>query len=148
MKTMKRRRNVVASCEICRISFESNTNYEAHLVTKSHRRKLLATNSYESFDSIDETLTHPQGATDNSPENSDEEPVSSPPYDEHQDEDRCHEEMDIGADDSDTQEEFESDQTNFYPFPSEMFFLLYCYSHSVMHPKVCKKFKHVIFHCN
>ena len=138
MKAMKRRRNVIASCEICRISFESSTNYETHLVTKSHRRKFLATNTYESFDeSLIDVITHPQGATDNSPENSDEESVNSPPYNETPDEDMLYEERDAG--DSDNQEEFEQDQMSFFPFPSEIFFLLYCYSHSVMHPKVCKK---------
>ena len=34
---------------------------------------------------------------------------------------------------------YEEDAENFFPFPSELFFLLYCYVHNVMKPKVSKK---------
>ena len=42
-------------------------------------------------------------------------------------------------DEEDESEGDNEDAENFFPFPSELFFLLYCYVHNVMKPKVSKK---------
>lgn len=134
-------------CDICVVNFESWDRYSVHLTSRRHRMKQLATRT---------TTQNIQLVSD----------ASECPTDLYQDEflflqePECHEvRLEDNSDDSgsydifcdftssDSEEESDSDNAIlqrppehgnglYFPFPSEIFFLLYSYVHNVSRPKV------------
>lgn len=135
--------------DLCNLSFETWYRYNTHASTRGHLWKevtstvgnvqleeneivpesdcvlevdndqLLTTLEQDNFGREPELFSD----TELSSEGSDEEELSG-----------CEDTQDILLD------QISNNDSNFFPFPSEIFFLLYCYAHNTSRPKV----KHVL----
>ena len=137
---MKRIRNFVKRCDCCNIQFESHASFTRHCNTKNHKHKQLGFQNAMVMardEDREDRMIRSSAAAD-------------PPYLLHEGyplDVEPEEEMtdSMGSelsDDSDQEgqtaqtEERAQTRNNFYPFPDEKFFLLYCYAHGIMRPKV------------
>jgi hypothetical protein len=135
---MKRRRSAVAICMDCEKSFESQESSARHFNSRNHIQRLLAIKNApmmsgrevtEQVEQDSEIMTEDeddeQWFFDDTSSSDDESSISDNTRD-----------VFFNAE----QEQFlamdENADGDFSPFPSEKFFLLYCYAHSVMRPKV------------
>lgn len=137
---MKRNRHFVESCDCCQVRFESNASFIRHCKTQGHRHKELgAQNAAVMAD--DENWENDCAPT----------PHIRPPQPQmpqpavFEDMREAHEESDgemfneISG--NDASEQLPSEELEFFPFPDEKFFLLYCYAHGIMRPKVSIKYR-------
>ena len=137
---MKRTRRFVESCDFCEMQFESNSSYLRHCNSQNHKKRLIVTQSTATLETDEEADLSDYSETDLHTSS----PISATKYflqqettlDEHssyEDNDQ----MPPVDPDSAPQTNLNGDARNtFYPFPDEKFFLLYCYSHGIMRPKV------------
>ena len=150
-------------CRACRLSFEDTKRYEIHLSSRRHivEVNLSSDNSRETFLVRDENLDEETILCADEDEyfvneyfacNESEGERNPTELNQLGDEDRQemfssrNERQENFSDDfneSENCDEFgeenDSDDdsaTNFYPFPSKIFFLLYCYVHNICRPKV------------
>ena len=140
---MKRRRTAVKRCEECDKSFESNEAGVRHFKSRSHTQKVLALKNALLMDEYEEIWEENDECFDENQqwESGDDDGLA---YDDSQylSEVELDEEMfsEEGAEEEPlfNMDEIVSDEADdaFFPFPSETFFLLYCYAHSIMRPKV------------
>ena len=132
---MKRRRNATASCVECEMDFESNRSLEKHLRSRNHEQRMLALRNLSWLDFQEQSETTSEGLFNqeiNCSQHLPDDDCFSEDMREYQDdEDNLHESIDERSCSDD-----EQDGNKFYPFPSEMFFLLYCYVHGIMRSKV------------
>ena len=147
---MKRTRNFVQCCNCCNIQFESSVSYKRHCSTKSHKHKLLRSQNAMIMAGDEPVIEDRMIVSSSDP------PYAPPDFFEKFNLDANHElvsdeEMEVGEfsdDASQTLEAEDEGQTlpaeemvhgnanNFFPFPDEKFFLLYCHAHGIMRPKV------------
>ena len=132
---MKRRRNATASCVECEMDFASNRSLEKHLRSQNHEQRMLPLRNLSWLDFQEQSETMSEGRFNqeiNSSQHLPDDDCFSEDMREYQDdEDNLHEPIDERPCSDD-----EQDGNEFYPFPSEMFFLLYCYTHGIMRSKV------------
>ena len=139
---MKRRRDPVTSCEDCAKQFESNESHQRHLSSRSHIQTTLAIRNLAMMqcdeflmDKANDLVSNDADGSGSASENEYDLPY---PEDEMEvDEFQENEIPPLNNEDNGTDGEDE----DFYPFPNEKFFLLYCYAHSIMRPKV-----NILFH--
>ena len=134
---MKRRRGAVVTCDDCNKDFESQESAQLHFLSRSHLQRLLAIKNAPLMSSAEVNENDAENDEENGeqwgefPAN-----ITSSSDDEIPD----HEDGQLMEEDFNCeQEQFaaaEPDNDDFFPFPNEKFFLLYCYAHSVMRPKV------------
>lgn len=136
---MKRARQFVECCDLCEIQFESNSSFLRHCGSKNHKLKLMVAQSSEDNGDDDEVdmlwdETRPTEARKllvpeiNSP-------VNVPPMARINNTERDGETLPSVRDDA-CESDISREKSAFYPFPDEKFFLLYCYAHGIMRPKV------------
>ena len=137
---MKRSRNPVTSCWDCASQFESMDSYERHLSSRKHVQTILGIKNRALME-CDEIVTSEQERV-----SGDEDFQDS--YDSYESEadiaTLVHSDEESFDDFEEMQDDefpplnadFDNTDEDFYPFPSEKFFLLYCYAHSIMRPKV------------
>jgi hypothetical protein len=123
------------------VHFESNNGYIKHCETRNHKIKLLVKNA--AIMEIDEEIDN-SFPTETVPEippffpftsqGSNQQEMMATPLifeDDSQDNPSSPIQHEMDAEDN------VNEKSNlFYPFPDEKFFLLYCYSHGIMRPKV------------
>ena len=132
MKGIKRKRQAVETCEVCRLEFFAKSIFLSHLNSRGHLANLLPAKIIEEND----TLSFPYVEETNYVH---EEQRVVDPIDLETAMQSETSEDDSLYDEEDKSEGNNEDAENFFPFPSELFFLLYCYVHNVMKPKVSKK---------
>ena len=146
---MKRTRRHVECCDLCEIQFESSNSFLRHCGSKTHKMKSMLAQSvsieeiddevldmlldeeiptYAGFSngvmSVTDTIAQP----DVYPETH---PVPPPNNNENDRESVIH---------GDGRCDPGNEKCAFFPFPDEKFFLLYCYAHGIMRPKVRARF--------
>ena len=140
---MKRKRSILHSCVCCEIQFESNSSYLRHCKTKAHRHKQLGAQNAAIMER-QENRKLPVSASVSTPLIRPHQPQMSQPealVDTQlvaQENAGNSEISDETFDDTFNSVEVQSDEQEFFPFPDEKFFLLYCYAHGIMRPKVTK----------
>ena len=136
---MERRRGTVVTCDNCNKDFESQESAQLHFLSRNHLQRLLAMKNAplmgsaakvnDEVENVQELWGQYLADNSNLTLSDDEGPEP--------------EEMGLMEEIfSCEQEEFSAAQPesdDFFPFPNEKFFLLYCYAHSVMRPKVNDK---------
>ena len=135
---MKRRRDPVTSCEDCTMQFESNESYQRHLSSRSHFQTILAIKNLAMMQCDEFVMDEGSDLASNDADgtaSASENEEYDPPYPEDEMEVNEFQENEIPVlNNEDNGTDGEDD--DFYPFPNEKFFLLYCYAHSIMRPKV------------
>ena len=142
---MKRTRRFVECCDICEMQFESNSSYLRHCNSQNHKMRLIVTESGATLET-DEELAY--FSDDSEGEGEDfsyaSVPISSTKYSLQQETITGYQ---YSYEDTSQTPPVDSDselkttiggdaRSTFYPFPDEKFFLLYCYAHGIMRPKV------------
>ena len=134
---MKRNRHFVESCDSCQIRFESNASFVRHCKTQGHRHKELgAQNAAMMAD--DENWENDCAAM---PVRHFRQRVKMAQPAVLEDIPEAQRESDSEISDDDASEQLPSEELGFFPFPDEKFFLLYCYAHGIMRPKVSIKYR-------
>ena len=140
-------------CDICRVNFESWDRFNIHSASRAHRiRELQRTQNDEQVNILNEQPTHDvvlcgngDGLLTPDPvqhipavgpeENVDEDVTSTDDIDEY------FSDVDVSECES-SDDDIENDyltakqKSAFFPFPSEIFFLLYSFAHNISRPKV------------
>ncbi|XP_028417046.1 uncharacterized protein LOC114541311 isoform X2 [Dendronephthya gigantea] len=151
---MKRKRAAVTLCIDCGVDFESFSGAQRHFSSRNHLQQLLARRNLRSVsveddadnvrisadgeDELRSYVEEEQAEREEEAEDDEEEAEDDEGEAEDDDEDDDEEEVNnsdlgdlleaVGGVDDDNGQDF-------YPFPDEKFFLLYCYAHSIMRPK-------------
>ena len=134
---MKRRRQSVSTCVDCNKSFESQETSTQHFNSRNHVQRLLAIKNAQLMDTeeerdiLEDVGIRVEDVYGHNGISSDEESFPDDDMGEVFFNAEAEQLIDENAD------------KDFFPFPSEKFFLLYCYAHSIMRPKV-----RTAFFCN
>ena len=140
---MKRKRNFLQSCVCCEIQFESNSSYLRHCKSQAHQHKQLGAQNAAVMERH-ENWKLPVSASVSIPFIPPPQPQMSQPealVDPRQEAQELVANSEISDeifDDSFISVDVQSDEQEFFPFPDEKFFLLYCYAHGIMRPKVTR----------
>lgn len=141
-------------CSPCKLNFESWARYEVHVSSRRHSVNELQISSNNSLDTeilhdiIDENVIPADDNCDSLeqdyPQRNFEESYFVP-------EDTCSDTETTDLDEredtplpspineSQSSSNINDDAGEYFPFPSELFFLLYCYVHNISRPKVSRK---------
>ena len=141
---MKRNRHFVQSCDCCQVRFESNSSFIRHCKTQGHRHNelgaqnaamMLDEGTWENDCASTHTTVPLQQVCPPQPH------MAQPTVLEDMTEAHEESEGEIFSEtsDNDASAQFPSEELEFFPFPDEKFFLLYCYAHGIMRPKVSIK---------
>ena len=152
----KRLRSVVSHCGICALDFESRDSERKHMQTQKHKRCRMAYMNFLMDESEKPDAGHISGSNVEYPdERQDLNANESDAYDSDgsdYDPDFLDQASDLDNDLDGLADEYESEdgenagEGDFFPFPDEMFFLLYCYVHNIMRHKVKYGINTFLFH--
>lgn len=147
-------------CRTCRLSFEDTKRYNIHVTSRRHViEELLSDNTARETLLVQDENEEPlfvfmdEGEDDEFNEYFTQDKMEGHPTENHQlgntkeqffspDEVERQLSQELINDESENSEEFgdgnksDDDSADFYPFPSKIFFLLYCYVHNICRPKV------------
>lgn len=133
---MKRNRNILKCCDCCQIQFESTTSFTRHCSSQALRHKLLAAQHASLIDCVEDWENDcTPGPIPAYPMEIQE--IAQDSIEGRQEEDSDSEIMNEMFDNT-TTDQSPSEDLQFFPFPDERFFLLYCYAHGISRPKVLK----------
>lgn len=132
-------------CDRCNLGFETWYRYTTHVSSRGHLEKELAT--MENVRLVeDEYLPESDFVMTADDENDglfttfEEERIEfEPPEFADTELSSDDEELSENGDTSEITDQMPNDDSNFFPFPSEIFFLLYSYAHNTSRPKVHNK---------
>ena len=143
---MKRNRQFVESCDCCQVQFESRASFMRHCKSLGHKHKELGAQNaavmadaenWENDDycaSIPMVMPHICPAQPQMPQPTVFENLSEV-------HEESHSETWSAISDNDASAHLPSEELEFFPFPDGKFFLLYCYAHGIMRPKVSTKYR-------
>ena len=130
-------------CDTCEVNFESWDRFSVQLTSRGHRMKELATTT-QNVQLVSDVFDSSTGLCDSQDYFLF---MQEPLCDDDSNSDSEYDDAfgDFGSFSSDSEEESNGDRENvqrpterglYFPFPSEIFFLLYSYAHNVSRPKV------------
>ena len=132
---MKRTRNILKSCDCCQIQFESTTSFTRHCGTQAHKHQLLAARNASVIEDWENDCA--PGPLPGYPVPLQNQPIPQNSIEVRQEEDFYNETTNEIFQNT-IAEQSPSEDLEFFPFPDEKFFLLYCYAHGISRPKVHK----------